>query len=121
MILARHAQHLDDDLDRQRVGVVGHQVGVALVEGDIEKLVADLLDARPEPVDDARGERLLDEPAQAGVVGWVTEQERGHLDQDLTGTVSDVEVAQAAQAVAGPTFRPSLLDRLSRSTARQSA
>ena len=94
VVLGGNAEHLADDLDRQRVGEVADHLDRALLERGVEQAVDDLLDPRPKLLDDLRCERLAHQAAQAGVVGWVEEQERTDLArgrEELEGRCHVVE------------------------------
>ncbi len=123
VVLGRDTEHLHDDLHRERVGVVGHEVDLAALEGFVEQPVADLLEPGPQAFDDSRGERLLHEAPEAGVVGWVSEQKRCHLGQHGFGPLlrRGCRRRGARGRSVSSTLRPSLLERRSRRMARQSA
>ena len=64
-------EHVADDGDRQTKCEILDQVHFPLGNDPVERLVDDLLDARPHVLDPARGERLHHQPAQTGVVGRI--------------------------------------------------
>ena len=67
-MLLGNSEHVADDGDRQAEREILDQVHLALRNDAIERLVDDLLDARPHVLDPARGESLHHQPAQAGMV-----------------------------------------------------
>src|ERR1700676_3731436 len=85
MVLGWDPEHLDDDLHRQWIRVVGNEIDLTPLEGGVEKTFADLLEPRPQALDDPWGESFLYEAAQAGVVRRVAEEERGHFRQHGLG------------------------------------
>ncbi len=74
LVFCRHAEHLADHCDRQRVRQVGDGVHRAALLGGVEQSVDDLLHAGPQRLDGPGAERLADEAAQASVVRRVHEQ-----------------------------------------------
>ena len=72
-----HADDLGDEDHRQRIGQRGDEIGLALLERLVEKLVGDLAHARLEAANDARRERLVDQAAQARVLGRILPEHAG--------------------------------------------
>ena len=67
-----HPEHVGDHLEGKREGEVGDDLeAVATRHHVVERAVDELLHAGRELLDGSRGEDLLDDPADAGVVGRV--------------------------------------------------
>ena len=66
-----NSEHVADDRDRQPEREILDQVHVALGRDAIQRLVDDLLDARPHVLDPARGKGFHHQAAQAGVIGRI--------------------------------------------------
>ena len=75
-ILRRHAEHLGDNDDRQRVGEIVNDLEFASIAGLREHVFDDLPDARPQVLDGPRRERLADQPAQSCVTWRIGGQHR---------------------------------------------
>ena len=75
-IRRRDAEHLADHDDRKGIGEVLDEVHPARALHGVEETVDDLLDPGTQHLYDARGERLVDEAAQARVVGRVAHEHR---------------------------------------------
>ncbi len=67
-MLLGDAEHIADDRHRQAEREILDQVHPALRNDAVERLVDDVLNARAHVLDPARGERLDDETAQAGMI-----------------------------------------------------
>ena len=82
MVLLGDAEHLAEDLDRQRVGEVGDEVeldrlaGAVLGDERVDPRLHPLLDELAQPVDLAGPERLGHQLAEPGVVGVVEQHQR---------------------------------------------
>ena len=67
-----HPEHVGDHLEGEREREVGDDLQpVAARDDGVERVVDELLHARRELLDGSRGEDLLDDPADAGVVGRI--------------------------------------------------
>ena len=73
-VLDGRAQKLTDHDHRQGRRELRHHVHAARDLGLVDQLVGDLLDARPQLLDDARREGAVHQPAQARVIGRVPRQ-----------------------------------------------
>ncbi len=108
-----HAQELTDHGDRQRIGERLDEVGAAGGQHGVEEFVGDLLDARAEFLDAAHRERAGDQPAQAGVVGRIGDQQVS-ADQllveerhpDLAAVLGESRVGQRGARLVVPHDQP---------------
>ena len=78
-VLVGHAEQPEDHERRQVAGQVGDQVGVPAGRERVDRLDRERADLRLERGDPARRERLLDEAAQARVVGRLAAGEPGRV------------------------------------------
>ena len=75
VVLRRHPEQLADHHDRQRRGQRADEVDGSAAVHLVDPLAGQLLDARRQQRDPARGERRRDEPAQPRVVRRVEAEE----------------------------------------------
>jgi hypothetical protein len=76
-LVARHAQHVADQLDRQRGCEVGDEIDPPARLGAIEQAIDQRLDARLKRFERARREERCQQPADPRVVGRVVEHQAG--------------------------------------------
>ncbi len=125
-VLLGDAHHLGDDVHRELAGEVGDPVELPAVAAQLETLgqiaVGELLDARQQVVDPARGEAARDEGAQPVLAGRVHAEDRHHLvgvgspgrllDRDAVGVGVGAVGPQRLGDVGVPRQRPEVERRV---------